>query len=358
MRNYLTLLLLATALPLAAQDYQFSDPARSLLFFNPAYTGYIPERARYRFNTVARSQWATVLDEEQYRTFGASYDMKFCGKSKEDYFALGVSAAADFQGQPAWRRTDAYLTGSFVRRTGGDYTQPNLIGGGVELGYVQYGPLDPRQRTFDEQFDDPDALPEIGGESSNGNFDVGVGVFGVFAGNADGLHDINVGVSMKHLTQPVIGYLTNNANGVISSDSLTRLNQRLNVNFGASFLRSRQRSLSFFAAYSNQRPHNQVVARLMFNTLGSRETNAVSSTRVRSKVVSFGVGGRFNDGAAGPGGDALMGIFQVHQRNYIFSLVYDHNVSALRASTDGYGALEVGATFFFGRSRCLICPEF
>lgn len=358
MRYLLFLPLLLSGLPLAAQDFHFSDPTRSLLFFNPAYTGYIPERARYRFNTLARSQWASVLGAEHYRTFGASYDMKFCGESKEDYFALGVSAASDYQGQPAQRRTDAYLSGSFVRRTGGDYNNPSLVGGGVELGYVQYGPLDPQDRTFDEQFDDPTIRDEIMGEASVGNFDIGIGVFANLAGDRNGLHDISLGASMKHLTQPRIGYLGNGRNGVISSDSTARLNQRLNLNAGASFWRNTKRSLSVFAAYSNQRPHNQFLGRVMFNALGSRETNGNNGQQVTTKTFSFGVGARFNDGAGGPGGDALLGIVQLHQRNYIFSLVYDHNVSALRESTQGFGAVELGATFFFGTSTCVNCATF
>lgn len=353
---YLFFLLLCIQ-PVSAQDYHFSDPTRALTLFNPAYTGLIPEGGKYRLQTIVRDQWGSVLEEARYRTFATSFDTKFCGQNAGDYFALGANVTADWQGDPALRRTDVYLTGAFVKNIGGSPTAPNLLGGGVEVGRVQYAQDGLRGRTFDDQFDNPGLPGEFLSQSMADAFDVGLGGFFTADGNESGLHDISVGASLKHLTRPALGFFGNTQDGMVSSDSTARLNRRLNANVGFSFFNNRQRSVSVFAAYSNQQPHSQLLVRVMYNVLGSRELLGRRG-RQRARTLAGGVAIRVNDGAGGPGGDALIGIVQLHQQRFILGLSYDLNISNLRQSSSGQGAIELAGSFFFGGAGCVICPSF
>lgn len=356
----IVLLLCLFSLGLSAQDFHFSDPTQTLTLFNPAFTGLIPEGSKYRFQSAARSQWSSVLDGDHYRTFATAFDFKICGDNAGDYFALGANAAVDFQGDPALQRTDLFLTAAFVRRIGGTRNNPVLLGGGAEVGRVQYSQGGLAGRTFDDQFDNPSLPGELLDQYAVDAYDLGVGVFLRAPGNERGLHDLSAGLAIKHLTQPSLGFYGNDAAGQVSSDSTARLNRRVNLNLGFSVFSNTKRNLSLFAAYSNQRPHNQLLLRAMYNLLGQRETVNLGSekSRVTSRLLSGGLALRINDGAGGFGGDALIGILQLHQKGYILSASYDINISGLAQSTGTNGAIELGASFFFGKANCINCPQF
>lgn len=357
---FLALFASLLSLTLAAQDYHFSDPTRTITLFNPAFTGLIPEGSKYRFQTAARSQWSSVLDSDHYRTFATAFEFKICGDNAGDYFALGANAAVDFQGDPALQRTDLFLTAAFVRRIGGSQNKPVLLGGGAEVGRVQYSQGGLAGRTFDDQFDNPSLPGELLDQYAVDAYDLGVGVFLTAPGNERGLHDLSAGLAIKHLTQPSLGFYGNDGSGQTSSDSTARLNRRLNLNLGFSVFKKRKGNLSLFAAYSNQRPHNQFLFRAMYNLLGQRETVNLGAGKssVKSRLLSGGLALRVNDGAGGFGGDALIGILQLHQKGYILSASYDMNISGLAQSTGTNGAIELGASFFFGKANCINCPQF
>lgn len=189
---------------LFAQDLHFSQYTASPLNLNPAMTGVFS--GNYRFSAIYRSQWNSVLKDENvpmYRTFSASYDMRF-QVLKNDAVGVGVVFFNDVAGQAKFGTNHVSLTASYIKALNRDGS--NFLTLGVQLGGA-YRSIDIAELQFGLQFDgngfDPSKLSGEEGKINNDHFwflDLSTGLFWYYVQKKR--TNYWAGVSISHVNQP------------------------------------------------------------------------------------------------------------------------------------------------------------
>ncbi|WP_170067661.1 PorP/SprF family type IX secretion system membrane protein [Neolewinella xylanilytica] len=338
--------------PLRAQDPFVSDYSPVAPQLNPALTGFIPGQATTRVGVVAREQWRSFLETASYRTIAATVDHRICGNNRGDYFGLGLNLLADWQGDPTLRRIDGLVSAAFTKNLSGSYYGGTSISLGAEAGFVQYD-LDASQLTFDHQFGNPTAPGERLDYYNIGFLDYGVGILFTWLEDTRNAPSVSGGLSIKHLGRPPTTFVDDGRPASIASDSSAQLSARWTPHVNATYPLSPTYSLSGFAMYSYQRPHNQLFLQGMLNFNRPGRGNRLPDT-----FLSLGGGYRTTRGVTGFNSEALVASAHVTAGNFQLGINYDVNVSSLRASSRGAGAIELSLTTVFGASDCLLCPSF
>ncbi|WP_157976170.1 PorP/SprF family type IX secretion system membrane protein [Lewinella sp. IMCC34191] len=337
---------------LQAQDPVVSDYSAITPQLNPALTGFIPGQATTRFGIVAREQWRSFLETASYRTMAASIDHRICGSRRGDYFGLGFNVLSDWQGDPTLRRVDGMFSAAFTKNLSGSYYGGTSVSVGAEVGLIQYD-LDASQLTFDHQFDSPGASGERLAYYNFGFLDYGVGVAFTWLEDSRNARSITGGLSIKHLGRPATTFVDDGSPSSVASDSSAHLAMRWSPHVQATLPVSATNSISVFAMYSYQRPHNQVYLRGMLDF-----RRPARGGRVPSPFLSLGGGYRLTRGLSGFGSESIVASARVAAGPMRIGVNYDVNISSLHASTSGAGAIELSLTTVFGKSECLLCPSF
>ena len=346
------MLWLATAGVVLGQDPVLSDYRAVAPQLNPALTGFIQGQATTRFGIVAREQWRSFLETASYRTFAASIDHRICGSRRGDYFGIGFNLASDWQGDPSLRRVDGLFSAAFTKNLSGSYYGGTSLSIGAEAGLVQYD-LDASRLTFDHQFDNPGAAGERLDFYNLGVFDYGVGLVFTWLEDTRSARSVSGGLSIKHLGKPPTTFVDDGRPNSVASDSSAHLTTRWTPHVRATLPLSATKSLTLFSTYSHQRPHNQFFLRglLNFNRPGRGQ-------QLPRSFLSVGAGYRTTRGVSGFNSESLVGTAYFSTGALQIGLNYDVNISSLRTSTSGAGAIELSLITVFGKSDCLVCPSF
>jgi type IX secretion system PorP/SprF family membrane protein len=128
-----------------AQDFHFSQFDLAPMYVSPALTGYMG--AQNRIALKYRSQWGSVLQDNEYETMLFSYDGRLCPREGVSV-AYGFNLVKDQVGFPSFR-TNQYM-GSVAFHL---KLQNGLFAsGGLQAGLLQYR-LDTKSLNFENQFD-------------------------------------------------------------------------------------------------------------------------------------------------------------------------------------------------------------
>ena len=192
-----------------AQDPRFSQYGASPLTLNPAQTGAFG--GSYRVSMIYRSQWRSVLNGESvplFRTFSASYDMRFGGIGRmKDACGVGVAFLTDKAGEAEFGTNAVSLSGAYHKSL--STKQNHYIGLGFQFTMANRG-IKYANLRFGNQFDGEGFNSSLGsGETLDDNnfwyYDVNVGLFYYWVNpnsSNKGRTNIYAGFAVSHLNQP------------------------------------------------------------------------------------------------------------------------------------------------------------
>ena len=330
-----------------AQDFHFSQFDLSPLYVSPALTGYMT--AQNRIAIKYRSQWASVLLEDQYETMLFSYDGRTC-PNQGVTFAYGVNLVRDWVGSPVFQ-TNHYM-GSIAAHV--ELQNGLYLSGGLQGGLLQYN-FDVSKLNFANQFDggvgfDNALLPsrESFLDQSEINLpDLSGGVLLYSNRRA-----WNLGVAFHHLNSPK-NYFAFTSKGV-EDDNKTNVRW---IFHGAIPFKVGRHFLLFKQMNIIQDPHWQLNLGADFRyQISKGQTNPVFNSFI------FGAGLRISNKPEKPFvTDALIASFKTDiAQGLIFGLNYDFNISPLKGVSKGKGGVEASLVWEFPinkNSNCVGCPD-
>ncbi|MBP6825356.1 MAG: PorP/SprF family type IX secretion system membrane protein, partial [Saprospiraceae bacterium] len=123
-----------SAVAVQAQDIHFSQFYMSPLNLNPAMTGVM--NCNHRIVANYRNQWASILKNNAYNTYSASYDQKL-PVGRYDYFGLGGTLWGDKAGASEFATLQARLSGSYAKKMGGYRKKAHYLVLGADIGVSQ-----------------------------------------------------------------------------------------------------------------------------------------------------------------------------------------------------------------------------
>ncbi len=195
-----------------SQDARFSQFYNAPLHLNPAMTGVFDGSWRLAVNY--RDQWASILNENPYRTLGASFDYRF-NVIGNDYIAVGLHAVSNQTGISSFQQNEAHLSLSFLKQLSGGYGGASqYLVAGVQGGFGQ-NRIDPSGLWFSQQYNvvsETLDLSQPTGENFDGmtdaflNINAGLLWYAVFEDN----FSIHAGGSINHVNAPRISFMGDN----------------------------------------------------------------------------------------------------------------------------------------------------
>ncbi|MFN4253405.1 MAG: PorP/SprF family type IX secretion system membrane protein [Saprospiraceae bacterium] len=130
----LSLVVLSATTTMQAQDIHFSQFYMSPLNLNPALTGVM--NCNHRIVGNYRNQWASILKQNAYNTYSASYDQKV-PVGRFDYFGVGGTLWGDKAGSSEFATLQARLSGSYSKKMGGYRRKAHYLVLGADAGVSQ-----------------------------------------------------------------------------------------------------------------------------------------------------------------------------------------------------------------------------
>lgn len=331
-----------------AQDPRYSQFYAAPLDLNPAMIGVFD--GQYRAVINYRELYSSILGSNPYRTFAASFDMRFRGL-KGDYIGVGINAQRDEAGVANFNRTTANLGFAYHKQLGGGRYGGNdqyLIAGG-QLGLGQHG-MDWNRLWFSPQFNEEFSIVDTGQSSGESfdtqtsdtylNFNAGLLWYALFEDNMS----IYFGGAYHHLNSPNVSFLQN-------SDEV--LHSKWVVNAGGEIPFTDNLSLLPAIAVMGQ---NQS----MSTTLGGnfRYTNR----DWREVAIRAGLWGHVsNKLESGMALDAVIFTAVLEMERWNIGLSYDMTSSTLTTANNARGAFEVSLIYVQpqkGRRLRTTCPKF
>ena len=327
-----------------AQDIHFSQFYMSPLNLNPAMTGVM--NCNHRITANYRNQWASILKQNAYNTYSASYDSKI-PVGRYDYFGIGGTLWGDKAGASEFATYQARLSASFAKKMAGYRRKAHYLVAGADIGGSQRSINSqqlqwPSQHNGNGQFD-----PTRPGETiADPNFlfmDLSAGVlwFSVFdentnfyfGGSASHLNRANV--SFNNQTIPLYAKFTFHAGGEFMLGS-----SRVGLSPGV---------VSFF-----QGPSFQV-------NVGNSFKFLLGDSRMLHQAFQIGAWARVSNRLdQGYLMDALILSTRFDYDQFSLGFSYDVNTSSLNRATNGNGAFEFSLLYKIcgPEKRGVYCPNF
>ncbi len=341
--SVLGLVLSVSLATLQAQDIHFSQFYMSPLNLNPAMTGVM--NCSHRFVANYRNQWASVLRQNAYNTFSASYDQKVA-VGRYDYFGIGGTLWGDKAGESEFATLQARLSGSYAKKMGGYRRKAHYLVFGGDFGVSQRSINSaalrwPSQNNGAGQFD-----PTQPGEViENPNFlflDMSAGLlwFSVF----DEFSNFYFGAAFSHL---------NRANQSFGRQNIP-LYSKFTFHAGGEFMAGKRFGLLPGVVTFLQGPSFQVNAGNSFKFL-------LGNSRRYSQAFQLGawarVANRLNSGKLV---DAFILSTRFDYEQFSVGFSYDINTSSLYAASNGNGAFEFSLVYKVcgPERRGVYCPNF
>lgn len=343
LRNVLVLVLaMCSAFAVTAQDIHFSQFYMSPLNLNPAMTGVM--NCNHRFTANYRNQWASVLKQNAYNTYSASYDQKMT-TGRYDYFGLGGTLWGDKAGASEFATIQARLSGSYAKKMGGTRRKAHYLVVGADFG-VSNRSINSQQLQWPSQNSggQPDlTLP--GGVILDPSFvflDMSAGLlwFSVFDEN----NNFYFGTAFSHLNRANVSFQEQNI----------PLYGKLTAHFGGEFEVAQRVSMlpgvvSFF-----QGPSFQV-------NVGNSFKFLLGNSRRYHQAFQLGAWARVSNKLdQGKLMDAIILSTRFDYEQFTLGFSYDINTSSLRNATNGNGAFEFSLLYKVcgPERRGVYCPNF
>lgn len=349
MKFFKTLVVLFCGLmSLQAQDIHFSQFYLSPLNLNPAMTGVMNCNSRISMNY--RSQWASILGTDAFRTYNISYDQRI-PVGRYDYFGIGGTFWGDRAGEANFSTTTGKLSASYSKKMGGNRNFGNYLVVGAEGGVAQRS-LDFLALRWGTQHDglggfDPTAPSGEGPSFDRDQFlfaDMAAGLlwFMVFDEN----NSFYIGGAFHHL---------NRANQSFSSEGEDLLYSRYTAHAGGEFMLGNRFGLVPGVILMSQGPSFQVNAgtSLKFLLNGGRNSS--------TQAFQVGLWSRVsNQVESGVLNDALILSTRFDYDNFTLGFSYDLNVSPLQDATNNNGGFELALQYKIcgQQRRGVYCPTF
>lgn len=346
MKRFIILIwmLISTTL-LVAQDIHFSQFYMSPLNLNPALTGVM--NCNVRFTGNYRSQWASILKENAYKTYSFSYDQRI-PVGRYDNFGIGATLWGDVAGTLNYGTTTAKLSTSYAKRLGGDLHKSHYLVAGVEGGIAQRRVnLANAQWGSQHSSDNPGTFdPNLpsGEFIDNENFmfpDFSAGLLWFSVLNERS--NWNAGVAMSHL---------NNPNQSFYNDRFESLFTKYTFHAGGEFMTSARFGLSPNLVYFQQGPHRQI-------NFGTYLKFRLGKSQFNYQTFQIGPWMRFAqtlNNFLEPESIILAARFDYNE--FTIGISYDANISRLRPATNGNGGFELSIQYKICRTdrRGVYCP--
>lgn len=328
MKKLISFIIILVSSNLLAQDIHFSQFYMAPLTQNPANAG-----ANYDLsaNLNYKDQWRNV--DSPFRTFAVSYDMRtMSNTSKGGFLAAGLNFTNDRAGDSRM----GFTTGSASLAYHVRLDNKNTLGLGVQAGVLQRS-ADINNITWGSQYDGSaynQALSsgETMAAGSFTKFDIGSGLLWTYnkggamrnSGSSKPLQ-INLGVSVFHLTQPDFSFLG-------SDESLyMKVVGHGNAVIGVS---DRWSILPGFLYY-RQGPAQEIFVGTLAKVVLTRGDSYME--RAQGAAIAFGGYLRTRD--------AFSAHLLVDYASFTFGISYDINVSDLQVASNGRGGLELSLSF-------------
>jgi type IX secretion system PorP/SprF family membrane protein len=338
----LALFLSATA-AIQAQDIHFSQFYMSPLNLNPALTGVM--NCNQRIVANYRNQWSSILRQNAYNTYSASYDQKIA-VGRYDYFGLGGTLWGDKAGESEFATYQARLSGSYAKKMGGYRRKAHYLVFGGDLGVSQRSINSlalkwPSQNNGAGQYD-----PTGPGEAiDDPNFlflDMSAGLlwFSVF----DEDNNFYFGAAFSHL---------NRANQSFSNQNIP-LYSKFTFHAGGEFMVGKRFGLIPGAVSFFQGPSFQVNAGNSFKFL-------LGNSRRYHQAFQIGMWARVaNQLESGKLVDAFILSTRFDYEQFTIGFSYDINTSSLSTASNGNGAFEFSLLYKIcgPERRGVYCPNF
>ncbi|MBK8966623.1 MAG: PorP/SprF family type IX secretion system membrane protein [Saprospiraceae bacterium] len=339
----LSLVILMSAVVLPAQDIHFSQFYMSPLNLNPAMTGVM--NCNHRIVANYRNQWASILKQNAYNTYSASYDQKLA-VGRYDYFGLGGTFWGDKAGESEFATLQARLSGSYAKKMGGYRRKAHYLVFGADLGVSQRS-INSQALKWPSQNDgqgryDPTQPGEIIDDPNFLFLDMSAGIlwFSVF----DEDNNFYFGGAFSHL---------NRANQSFDNQDIP-LYSKFTFHAGGEFMVGKRFGLipgvvSFF-----QGPSFQVNAGNSFKFL-------LGNSRRYHQAFQIGAWARVaNKLESGKLVDAFILSTRFDYEQFTIGFSYDINTSSLYTASNGNGAFEFSLVYKIcgPERRGVYCPNF
>ncbi|MBK8921675.1 MAG: PorP/SprF family type IX secretion system membrane protein [Saprospirales bacterium] len=332
-----------SAVAVQAQDIHFSQFYMSPLNLNPAMTGVM--NCNHRIVANYRNQWASILKQNAYNTYSASYDQKL-PVGRYDYFGLGGTFWGDKAGESEFATLQARLSGSYAKKMGGYRRKAHYLVFGADIGVSQrsinsqalkwpsqndgQGRYDPTQPG--EPIDDPNFL----------FLDLSAGLlwFSVF----DEDNNFYFGGAFSHL---------NRANQSFGNQNIP-LYSKFTFHAGGEFMVGKRFGLVPGVVTFFQGPSFQVNAGNSFKFL-------LGNSRRYHQAFQLGVWARVaNELESGKLVDAFILSTRFDYEQFTIGFSYDINTSSLYTASNGNGAFEFSLVYKIcgPERRGVYCPNF
>ncbi|MFZ4544253.1 MAG: PorP/SprF family type IX secretion system membrane protein [Saprospiraceae bacterium] len=353
MSTKLTLAFVCISTFLLAQDPHFSQFYNAQTFTNPAFMGAY--EGSMRGTLIYRSQWASVLDDNAFRTVGGSFDSRF-PVSKHDLMALGMNIVNDQSGVSNFNIFRAHLGGSYQKKLGGDIRRysskrnDQYVNVGFQVGAGQH--RYDQNLWFSNQFNTTTGQVDLNasnGEpafnrSTNLYMDLNAGVlwYALLGDNKS----VHIGASLLHANAPSLNYrVDKNYTEILKWRWVTQIGCELPFSSTTSILPA--------LIYQKQGASQMTLggANIRYNNQDWREVALRMGAWLR-------VANRLKKGQTI---DALILSTVLETEKLNFGLSYDINVSTLVPASNYRGAFELSITYMQPRQRRgrqVTCPRF
>lgn len=329
-----------------AQDFHFSQYDMAPMYVSPAMTGFMS--SQNRLTLKYRSQWSSVLQENEFETVLLSYDGRLCPREQVS-FAFGFNLIQDQVGFPAFKTNQYMGSMAFHIEVG-----PNLFfSGGLQGGLLQYR-WDASNLNFENQFDDV-----IGFDNTLSSMEVFLDRDKVNLLDLSGgvlLYSVgkpwDVGVAFHHINP--FNYYSFTSTG-IQDKNRTKVRW---VVHGTYPLRLPNSILSLKKMTVIQYPHWQINGGVEWR----KQLTKGNKVNPIANFISIGISSRLSnrDGNLLVTDAAIFTFKTDVSEKVILGISYDTNISPLRTFSNGRGGVEVSLAWEFEfdeKNKCVNCPN-
>lgn len=326
-----------------AQDIHFTQFDASPLVLNPSNTGAFSGEARA--SVVYRDQWRSLLGNNSFQTYAASFDMPIIRDiSVDDYLAAGVQFYNDKVGDGNLSNFSALLSVAYHKFLGQDARK--VLSVGFQGGYMQKS-VDLANLYFGDEFMEgtfhPGTSPERDWLNRNtSNYTINAGIsYAQSVGESSGFY---IGGGINNINQPLESFDRRTASKQVG------LAMRYTGQLGAIIGINEKFSLKPAVLVQSQAKAMELVAGNEFHLKVGEDYELPTST-----AVFAGVWYRHDD--------AVMITAGVEFKGFRIGGAYDYNTS-MKKSTNGNGGFEIAVRYIapspidFARKLLYPCGRF
>lgn len=335
-KKKISILFLAIASVVTAQDIHFSQFYESPLLLNPAQAGAMNADIRLACNY--KNQWKSVLNP--FNTMAVAVDTKMLktGKGGSNYLGVGITAYSDKAGKSSFSTQQANAVVAYNVRPSNN----SNFSAGIDAGFFQKN-ININNLRWDAQYDGKyyDASLPTGELSSFQRifkFDLGAGVLWRYYDRFSSFR-LDIGGSATHLTQPKISFYKKDP--TLNMKYLGQINAQIRIPDKAFYV-----SPQFL--YVSQGPYNEIIAgSIVKYVIGedTRDHTLLNTFALVSSTFELGVFYRFKD--------AIIFTTAIEYKRVIsIGFSYDMNISKLKVASKLRGGMEFSLVykgFFSGK---------